>query len=191
MEIKPLFICPIFIQHCNFDLKSIQKECILKLKKDKGVIKSNVGGWQSNSLFNERNLIFSNLISNIEISALEFAKQLQIDTNLKVQSFWININKFKDYNQYHTHPKSIFSGVYYIKVPKNSGCIEFKNPNCLSIENNWDNIAKEPNPVNSYSYKINPVENQLLLFPSWLEHQVLPNLNHKKRISLSFNITKK
>ena len=86
MNIIPLFMCPIFMQDLDFDLKPIQKECIYRSKKDKGRIKSNT------------------------------------------------------------------------------------------------------NPLNSCVWEIEPVENRLLIFPSWLEHQVLPNITQKDRISLSFNI---
>ena len=59
MNIIPLFMCPIFMQDLDFDLKSIQKECIYRSKKDKGRIKSNLGGWQSN-LLSEHDSFFLN-----------------------------------------------------------------------------------------------------------------------------------
>ena len=183
-------MCPIFAQDYNFDLAAVQNECISRSKKDKGVVKSNVGGWQSNILFKEDSF-FSHIISNIEFSSIQFARQLKMNEDLKVGGFWININKFKDYNQYHTHPQSIFSGVYYIKVPKNSGSIIFKNPSSLGIENNWYYDIKEYNSFNSCVWEINPYENKLLIFPGWLEHQVLPNLNCEERITLSFNVVRR
>ena len=105
-----------------------------------------------------------------------------------MNSFWININRFKDYNQYHTHPGSLFSGVYYIKSLSNSGNIEFKHPASKSIESYWNEKISNINPSNSCVWEIEPVENRLLIFPSWLEHQVLPNVTQKDRISLSFNL---
>ena len=38
---------------------------------------------------------------------------------------WANINNKEDYNISHTHPYSHYSGVYYVKVPKNSGNLYF------------------------------------------------------------------
>lgn len=188
MNIIPLFTCPIFIKDLDFDLKPIQKECIYRSRKDKGRIKSNLGGWQSNSLFKDDSF-FSNLISVIKSAAVEFADGIQINSNLEINSFWININKFKDYNQYHTHPGSIFSGVYYIKTSKNCGSIQFKHPCSLGIENCWDQKKQQLNPFNSCVWDLEPVENRLLIFPSWIEHQVLPNLSQSDRISISFNLT--
>jgi|TARA_X000001382_G_scaffold35218_1_gene23206 uncharacterized protein (TIGR02466 family) len=187
MNIIPLFMCPIFMQDLDFDLKPIQKECIYRSKKDKGRIKSNLGGWQSN-LLSEHDSFFPELISKINSLAIEFARGIDVKSNLKMNSFWININRFKDYNQYHTHPGSLFSGVYYIKSLSNSGNIEFKHPASKSIESYWDEKISNTNPLNSCVWEIEPVENRLLIFPSWLEHQVLPNVTQKDRISLSFNI---
>lgn len=188
MQIVPLFTSPIFVKDLNFHLKPIQKECIYKSKKDEGRNKSNVGGWQSNPL-TKSDSFFSDLITTIELSAKEFSDGLQMSSNLKLDHFWININKFKDYNQYHTHPNSMFSGVYYIKIPENCGSIQFKHPCSLGVENCWNKQIIESNPFNSCVWDLEPVENRLLIFPSWLEHQVLPNLSREERISLSFNFT--
>lgn len=188
MNIIPLFTCPIFMKDLDFDLKLIQKECITLSRKDKGRIKSNLGGWQSNEL-TENDLFLPELISEIKSSAIEFAQGTGFKSNLGINSFWININKFKDCNQYHTHPGSLFSGVYYIKTPKNSGNIQFKHPGSMGVQSYWLGNINDLNPLNSCVWDIEPIENRLLIFPSWLEHQVLPNLNQKDRISLSFNLT--
>jgi len=188
LEIVNLFTTPVFVQDYNFDLKLIEKECISRSKKDIGVYKSNEGGWQSNPIITNDGF-FSNLISSVEASASEFANRLRINTNLKVKAFWININKFKDYNTCHIHPNCILSGVYYIKAPKNSGVIEFKNPYSFGIQNNWNNKITSFNSFNSTVMQMNPFENRVLMFPSWVEHRVLPNLSNEKRISISFNLS--
>ena len=44
------------------------------------------------------------------------------------------------------------------------------------------------NYFNSSTYKLNPIEKNLYLFPSWLKHYVEPNQLKKDRISISFNV---
>ena len=188
MNIIPLFTCPIFMKDLDFDLNFIQKKCISISKKEKGRIKSNLGGWQSNQFY-ESDFPFSDLGSEIKRSAIEFSQGIGLKSNLKIESFWININKFKDCNQYHTHPGSLFSGVFYIKTPKNSGSIQFKHPGSIGVESYWNGNIMDQNPLNSCVWDIEPAENRLFIFPGWLEHQVLPNLSQKDRISLSFNLT--
>ena len=52
-----------------------------------------------------------------------------------------------------------------------------------------DHIVDNFNSLNSSIWRINPYKNQILIFPSWLEHMVEPSLNlNEERITLSFNV---
>ena len=55
---------------------------------------------------------------------------------------WVNINGNKDFNMPHVHLNSHFSGVFYSKLPKNSGKLVFQNP-YEGIYYLWDNLEKE------------------------------------------------
>ena len=83
----------------------------------------------------------------------------------------------------------MISGVYYLKAPKNCGNLVFRHPSPC-IEYDWSkNKLTENIEYNSGLYNFVPKEGQLLLFPSWLEHFVRPNLNKtQERISIAFNI---
>jgi uncharacterized protein (TIGR02466 family) len=168
--------------------KKFKKKLNLIYKKTKGRKLTNVGGYQSEDLSIEDFdfLPFTQAITN---EANQFLKEYQSSSSLKLSNFWLNVNGFKDYNSLHTHPNSIFSGVYYISVPKNSGQIHFDNGNKFLIDWAWCRLQyNNYDSINSTVYKITPENNLLLIFPSWLPHSVLPNLNKKeKRISISFN----
>jgi uncharacterized protein (TIGR02466 family) len=90
----------------------------------------------------------------------------------------------------HAHPQSLLSGVFYLKIPENSPPIIFNDP-----RDHYKYIqypTKFGNPRDMYKllpeYVINPVEGMILLWPSWLEHQVPPSNCSEERIAIAFNI---
>jgi len=98
---------------------------------------------------------------------------------------WININKVSDSNCLHAHGDhdTFMSGVYYLKVPKNSGDLIFKNPNVNSFDVAF--ADKESSLVS-----IQPKENQLIFFDKVLYHGVGENKSNEDRVSIAFNIAK-
>tara|TARA_B100000945_G_scaffold134019_1_gene107006 strand:+ start:180 stop:767 length:588 start_codon:yes stop_codon:yes gene_type:complete len=104
-------------------------------------------------------------------------------------STWVNINNRGNYNSRHTHSNGInfLSGVYYVTVPKNSGNIVFFDPKSMIFSSAPDGEYYR----RSTSEVCEPKENMLLLFPSWLEHEVEQNNTDEDRISISFNLIRK
>ena len=66
--------------------------------------------------------------------------------------------------------------------------VVFKNPNALHENYIRPSDVVEYNGFNSESWRITPAENNLIIFPSWLEHFTNPNESGEDRISISFNI---
>jgi len=162
-------------------------ENINKIKKHKGRVMSNLNGYQSNDL--DKESAFLPLLKIIEEESNKLANIVGIKNNLKVVNFWINCNKYGNSNIIHIHPGSIFSGSFYLKVPKESGSIVFRNPAANIVETFWQNYIKGFTKFNSPTWKFFPLEGQLLIFPSWLEHYVETNNNKKEeRISIAFNL---
>ena len=95
------------------------------------------------------------------------------------------------YNKTHTHPNSMWSGVYYIKVPKNSGKLFLEDPRPgpnTHMPRRVDNLPEQLWRVCAYE----PMEGRMIFFPSWLPHGVDINMNTDKgeknwRISVSYN----
>ena len=112
---------------------------IYEIKKtNEGRVVSNIGGWQSNSLFfdlqnkkTEINKLMDFIKNNVQVcyDQLHIREELQ---NLNMD-YWININSFNHANSKHTHAGAIISGVVYIKVPKNSANIYF----CPNIQEHY------------------------------------------------------
>jgi uncharacterized protein (TIGR02466 family) len=182
IEIFKQFVAKISL---NQNLNNLIKFSNLVKNKQEGIKKSNCGGFHSNDLQKNNPAIVS-LVTEIESRSNILAKEiLKINSNLELKNIWININGFKDFNIVHKHPFSKISGVFYVKVPKNSGNLIFVNE--AQIEDHMINILTY-NTYNSSSNRIIPEENTLYLFPSWLKHYVEPNLSKEKRISMSFNL---
>ena len=180
--INNLFSCPVDESKLELDAEAISIQCLNIKDKSKGVVKSNINGWQS-SITNDE--IKNEIIRHVGI----FNNTLKIKKNLSVKNMWANINGYKDYNIEHTHPGAILSGVYYSQTESNSGDLIFIHPAKDSLIHDWDNREwQEYNQHNSLTWWFTPSVNKLFLFPSWLKHYVKPNLNNKERISISFNL---
>ena len=108
-----------------------------------------------------------------------------------LRDLWFNINYNKDYNVSHNHfgNNNKFSGVYYVKAPKNCGHIVLEHPANL-VELSWaEKVPKgQHNEYTGSIWTYNPLPGKLLIFPSWLDHRVEPNLSKSPRVSFSFNI---
>ena len=187
---KDIFRISIYENKLNINNSKLIKYILNLKKQSKGVNKTNITGWQSNNL-NLTESIFKELNNEISNNFLKYINQIPLKNDFKISSMWANVNSYKDYNVAHDHGSSVISGVFYIKTPKQCGNIFFKHPFSQIINNVWYGSVKENSYYNSTSFKIEPVENKLILFPGWLEHGVESNLNKKEpRISISFNISK-
>ena len=158
----------------NEDLKGITKFCNKIKNNFPSVMKSNNGGYQSPSLLhptlNESKPMW-NLFATITKKVANLHRENELSLPLRLSNFWININKKTHFDVPHNHPCCIFSGVFYIKTPYNSGNFAF-----------YRNIH-----VYKSTELIKPEENMLILFPSHFDHYVEPNNSNQDRISISFN----
>ena len=106
--------------------------------------------------------------------------------DIQIQSMWAIINKKYDFNVLHSHPNCFLSAAYYVSAHENCGDIVFYDPRPAPVYKHP--IPKSPNNLNATVNSIKPEAGMLVLFPSYLEHSVNPNMSDKKRIVISFNI---
>ena len=183
-----LFSVPIHSKKLDLNTKKLIDYCLLIKDTTQSIERSNKGGWHSPGLTNEH-VVLKNLFSKILKSAEKYRKIIAYKHPLKLINFWVNINNYKDYNLQHLHPNSAVSGAYYLT--SNNSNIVFINPAAPHMEYDWcPDVIEKYNEHNSPNWMISPVENQLLLFPSWLSHRVEPNLTEEERISISFNLAR-
>jgi len=102
---------------------------------------------------------------------------------------WLNLNPPGTYHHRHIHPNSFLSGVYYIDVDEDAS-ITFisSNPSRRYGTVSFDLPLREYNIWNSTAWHYKVQTNQIIYFPSTLEHEVSINESDTDRISLSFNV---
>ena len=198
MEIKQGFIFPkpFWSTEINLNNKVLENECYQIKKNIPGVVKSNSGknSYHSPNLLNLKNSPeILKLIKQITF-CVKFIHQQSKKEDVKLESFWININGSGGLNKPHTHSGNTYSGVFYIKVPnkmKEGNLLFLKDHNERFVQESMGNFKEgyRPLPTDLSKLPVKPVENLLMIFPSWLPHSVEPNDVEEERISLSFNFT--
>ena len=149
-------------------------------EKDQSVRKSNRGGWQS-ELYKPDNEMFKPLVDEIK----EFCKHLPLNIkNVYIAQWWANVNNKGDWNTIHQHGQYHLSGTYYVKVPKDSGDVVFRDPRPGAIGNIFLN-----NKFDKGEFKrMNLMEGLLAIWPPYLDHFVEPSKTDEERISISFDM---
>lgn len=159
-------------------------------KKDTiGITKSNFKGWHSKDfdLKDEQPKNFVKAIKqNLNIALDDMNWDLTKQT-VNIKSMWAIINEKAAWNQKHLHSNSDLSAAYYVCAEENCGDIVFYDPRPSRVYKHP--ISKSPNKLNATVNSIKPEPGLLVLFPSYLDHSVNPNMSDKKRIVISFNLS--
>jgi len=155
-------------------------------KQDKGEIKTNMNGWHSTTDMHTKPE-YKMLVDLLYEAQRFIYKDELLDNEPYLGNMWANINPPGGYNRPHTHPNSLWSGVYYIKAPINSGHLKIEDPKpCSLISRPRRKQGELPTHLwNEVHFQ--PVAGRLIMFPSWLNHCVDPNQSNDIRISVSFN----
>lgn len=129
-----------------------------------------------------------NLIKECKEKVIDFATEYGIkktSKDLDCIDFWFNIAPAGSYQEYHIHPKSDFSLVYYVKTQKNCGNIVFQSSNSMT---DMFPLPVDENTYASYNTCFyTPRDSLLLIFRSNLNHMVEKNLSSEDRISIAMN----
>ena len=151
-------------------------------------------GYHSKDIRDLNNLPGTNQLLKQIINAVNAIHQISRKGDLKLTNFWINISGKGSSNTPHTHSGLTYSGVFFIKVPKEmkgGRFLFYRNFNEADlISTEYMGHFKEGYQMQGYDYPINtisPKENMLVVFPAWVPHAVEINLSDEERISLSFN----
>ena len=133
--------------------------------------------------------IFSDLVENLDNHASHFCKDLEFDLDkktLKLDSLWINILPMGGVHTSHIHPNSIISGTTYVSMPTGVSSIKFEDPRLPMMMAAPKRKPKIRNELRNFIY-ISPEVGDVLLWESWLRHEVPMNMSEDERISISFN----
>jgi uncharacterized protein (TIGR02466 family) len=136
----------------------------------------------------KRDPVIGDLARLLTRHADAFAKDCAFDLPRKprLDSLWVNLLSGPGYHSGHIHPHSIISGTLYVEVPKGSGAIRFEDPRLPLMMAAPTRRPEAPAEVQSF-VTVEPRPGLLLLWESWLRHEVLPGTGRGERLSISFN----
>jgi uncharacterized protein (TIGR02466 family) len=160
---------------------------------------SNAGGWQSpKNLQHSDNPYVRELLKRIDLAVYMISSQCLGEETVRSLNkwklqVWANVNESGDYNTIHCHAGGVWSGVYYVDkgvsdpAHPHSGVLSFKSPTMAALATNNLSVPEPLMRLFPQEYLIQPQNGLLLIFPSWLEHQVYPYFGTKPRISISWD----
>ena len=135
-----------------------------------------------------KDFIFKPLIDLSGLEVIEFAKEYGVGSNkVECMDAWFNIASPGDFQEFHQHPKSHFSVVYYANVVENSGKILFKSLQSIS---DMFPLPTSSDVLPDYkNYQYTPLNQDLLIFRSNIPHMVQKNKSNVDRISIAMNFS--
>ena len=134
-----------------------------------------------------RDPAFADLAKLLTKHASAFAKQCAFDLSRRprLDSLWVNLLR-GGHHSAHIHPHSIISGTLYVEVPRGSGEIRFEDPRLPMMMAAPTRRPDAPEELRPF-LAIEPRPGLLLLWESWLRHEVLAGTGRGERLSISFN----
>jgi uncharacterized protein (TIGR02466 family) len=145
--------------------------------------------YSSLSRLHRRSPTFEALERRIDTHVRSFGKTLDFDLagrKLVMTDCWINVMTHQVVHGLHLHPLATLSGTYYVRTPRGCSGLKFEDPRL-------DRFMAAP-PKRQRARRDNQVwvtvpaeQGNLVLFESWLRHEVAPNPTVTERISISFN----
>ena len=133
--------------------------------------------------------IFKDLVKALNKHAAAFAKDLAFDLDgkkLKLEDIWINILPEGGTHSSHIHPHSVISGTTYVSMPDGASALKLEDPRSARMMAAPARIKDAREEMRSFVYA-KPVVGDVLLWESWLRHEVPMNMSEDDRISVSFN----
>ena len=118
--------------------------------------------------------------------AAQFAKALAWSVKPRLDSLWVNALEGGGHHSAHIHPHSILSGTLYVETPAGCGPIRFEDPRLPMMMAAPLRSSDTPEPLRPFVER-QPEPGLLLMWESWLRHEVRPGRGKGQRLSISFN----
>jgi uncharacterized protein (TIGR02466 family) len=181
----------------NAELKQVIER---QEKGDTGTQHSNYGGWQSSWDMEKwggmpavRLIAFGKNAAN-RVTCNRSGQPVTITWKTNM---WANVNRAGHGNEFHSHPGSFWSGVYYVDDggidadASLGGELEFMDPRAPGVAMYAPQLAfNMPGGLSVGANEVVlPKAGRMVLFPAWLLHQVRPYKGTAQRISIAFNLS--
>ena len=133
--------------------------------------------------------IFKALKKVLDKHVRAFATELAFDLDgrkLRLEDIWINILPEGGIHTAHIHPHSVISGTTYVTMPEGASAIKFEDPRLPMMMAAPSRTKDAPEALRPFIY-VAPQVGDVLLWESWLRHEVPMNMSEGDRVSVSFN----
>ena len=133
--------------------------------------------------------IFADAVAALDAHVAAFAEDLEFDLDggvLKLEDIWINILPEGGAHGSHIHPQSVISGTFYVAMPEGTSALKLEDPRSgrmMAAPRRWTDAREEL----KLFHTAQPAVGDVLLWESWLRHEVPMNQAEEDRISVSFN----
>jgi uncharacterized protein (TIGR02466 family) len=133
--------------------------------------------------------VFGRLKRKLDRHASAFADALNLDLGagrLRLDSLWVNVLRAGGVHSGHIHPHSVLSGTVYVATPPGAGALRLEDPRLSRMMARPPLGSNAPEDARQFVY-VAPEAGTILMWESWLRHEVVANAARQERVSLSFN----
>jgi len=133
--------------------------------------------------------IFADLVKVLDAHVAAFVKDLEFDLDGKaitLEDIWINILPEGGTHASHIHPHSVISGTTYVAMPKGASALKLEDPRSARMMAAPARLKEAREEMRQFVY-VAPEVGDVLLWESWLRHEVPMNMAEEERVSVSFN----
>jgi uncharacterized protein (TIGR02466 family) len=201
-EISSLFVTRLYRAKLNelaktkVDYKELLQTCESMAEDDEAgqawCEENGYPGYTSYASLNDlpwRAPIFADLQKALDKHVAAFVEDLGFDLagkKLKCDSFWINILPEGGMHASHIHPQSVISGTTYVAMPEGTSALKLEDPRHAMMMHAPLRKKDAAQKLQPFVY-VKPEVGEVLLWESWLRHEVPMNMSEEERISVSFN----
>ncbi len=133
--------------------------------------------------------IFADIVKSLDAHVAAFAEDLEFDLDggtLQIEDIWINILPEGGAHGSHIHPHSVISGTLYVAMPDGTSALKLEDPRSARMMAAPIRRKGAREELQGF-HKALPKVGDVLLWESWLRHEVPMNPSEDDRISISFN----
>jgi uncharacterized protein (TIGR02466 family) len=133
--------------------------------------------------------IFADLVRSLDAHVAAFAEALALDLDgrpLALEDIWINVLPEGGFHTAHIHPHSVISGTTYVAMPEGTSALRLEDPRLPMMMAAPVRRVDAPEELRSF-HSVAPRVGDVLLWESWLRHEVPMNMAEGERVSVSFN----
>ena len=133
--------------------------------------------------------IFADIKAELDKHVAAFAEDLEFDLGegkLELEDLWINILPEGGYHSAHIHPHSVISGTTYVAMPEGASALRLEDPRHSRMMAAPPRVKGARREMKNFIY-LSPAVGDVMLWESWLRHEVVMNQSEDDRVSVSFN----